>query len=54
VLVSCFTALAGRDFADVVTAGVILYRLAVWLLPIPIGWAVAMRWQARSGSNIFG
>ena len=45
---------AGSEFADLIGAGVILGRLAVWLLPIPIGWLVALRWQATSGVDILG
>jgi uncharacterized protein (TIRG00374 family) len=54
VLVGCFTAIAGKDVSELATAGVILYRLAVWLLPIPIGWIATLRWQSTSGVNLFG
>jgi len=36
------------------TAGVLLYRLSVWLFPVMIGWAVTMRWQTTSGVRLFG
>lgn len=54
VLVGCFTAIAGREVGPLATAGVLLYRLSVWLLPIIIGWIVTMRWQATSGLKLFG
>lgn len=54
VLVGCFTAIAGREISNLATAGVLLYRLSVWLLPIIIGWIVTMRWQATSGVQLFG
>jgi uncharacterized protein (TIRG00374 family) len=54
VLVGCFTALAGKEVSELATAGVILYRLSVWLLPIPIGWIATLRWQATSGVQLFG
>ena len=53
-LVGVFALIAGEDIATLATAGVILYRLAVWLLPIPIGWIIALRWQATSGTRLFG
>lgn len=52
--IGVLTPIAGSEFADLIGAGVILARLAVWLLPIPIGWVVALRWQVTSGMNIFG
>ncbi|MDX2380690.1 MAG: lysylphosphatidylglycerol synthase domain-containing protein, partial [Acidimicrobiia bacterium] len=54
VLVGCFTALAGKEVSELATAGVILYRLSVWLLPIPIGWIATLRWQATTGVHLFG
>lgn len=32
----------------------ILHRLAEWLLPIPVGWIITLRWQATSGTRLFG
>ena len=52
--VAVYTAIAGKESSDLIAAGVILYRLAVWLLPIPIGWLVTLRWQARTGNRLFG
>ena len=43
-----------KEYSDAIAAGVILYRLAVWLLPIPIGWLVPLRWQSRTGNRLFG
>ena len=52
--VGLFTLLAGQDASDLIAAGVIVFRLAMWLLPILIGWPVALRWQAKSGKRLFG
>ena len=49
-----FSALTDGEGSDLIAAGVILFRLAVWLLPIPIGWVVTLRWQAKSGQRLFG
>ncbi|MGI9615571.1 MAG: lysylphosphatidylglycerol synthase transmembrane domain-containing protein, partial [Acidimicrobiales bacterium] len=51
--VGFFTALAGREHSELITAGVILYRLALWLLPIIVGWIVTLRWQATEGRSLF-
>ena len=53
-LVGVFSTIAGRDIAGIATAGVIIYRVSAWLLPIVVGWLVALRWQATSGTRIFG
>jgi len=52
--VGLFTLIAGKDASDLIAAGVILFRLAMWLLPIIIGWPVTLRWQAKSGQRLFG
>lgn len=52
--IAVLTPIAGDEFADLIGAGVVLARLAVWLLPIPIGWLVALRWQTTSGMTILG
>ena len=52
--VGLFTLLAGQDASDLIAAGVILFRLAMWLLPILIGWPVTLRWQAKTGKKLFG
>ncbi|MGI9601007.1 MAG: lysylphosphatidylglycerol synthase transmembrane domain-containing protein [Acidimicrobiales bacterium] len=54
VFVAIFSAMAGDEHRELITAGVVVYRLALWLLPIPIGWAVALRWQSTSGQRLFG
>jgi len=53
-LVGVFSLIAGNDIAGIATAGVIIYRISVWLLPIVVGWLAALRWQATSGARIFG
>ena len=52
--VGVYTAIAGKEYSDAIAAGVILYRLAVWLLPIPIGWLVTLHWQSETGNRLFG
>jgi uncharacterized protein (TIRG00374 family) len=52
--VGLFTALAGQEWSDLIAAGVIIFRLAMWLLPILIGWPVTLRWQAKTGKSLFG
>ena len=51
---SLFSLIAASDASDLIAAGVILFRLAMWLLPIPIGWLVTLRWQAKTGRKLFG
>lgn len=53
-LVAVFTAIAGREISDLATAGVIIYRMATWLITIPIGWLATLRWQSTSGVQLFG
>ena len=53
-LVGVFTAVAGQEVSGLATAGVLLYRLSVWLLPIPVGWLATLRWQSTSGVKLFG
>jgi putative heme transporter len=36
--VGLLSAVAGQDLADEITAAVVIFRAAQWLLPIPIGW----------------
>jgi uncharacterized membrane protein YbhN (UPF0104 family) len=38
LLISGFSAIAGPEYQSQVTAGVFLYRLYFWFLPIPIAW----------------
>lgn len=47
------TAVAGDGVAAQVAAGVILFRLATWLLPIPVGWISALVWKSRTGHALF-
>ncbi len=37
-----------------IAAGIVLYRLALWLLSIVVGWAVTLRWQSRTGVRLLG
>ncbi|MGI9643757.1 MAG: lysylphosphatidylglycerol synthase transmembrane domain-containing protein [Ilumatobacteraceae bacterium] len=53
-LVAVFTAIAGQEISGIATAGVLLYRLSTWLLPIPVGWLATLRWQSTSGVKMFG
>jgi uncharacterized protein (TIRG00374 family) len=54
IYIGFFNLLTDGQASDEIAAGVILYRLASWLLPIPIGWILILRWQASSGQRLFG
>ena len=54
IYIGFFNLLTDGQATDEIAAGVILYRLATWLLPIPIGWILTLRWQASSGQRLFG
>lgn len=54
IYIGFFNLLTDGKIPDQIAAGVILYRLATWLLPIPIGWILTLRWQASSGQKLFG
>ena len=40
--VGLLSAVAGPGFTEQITAGVMLFRIAQWLLPIPIGWVLVV------------
>jgi uncharacterized protein (TIRG00374 family) len=42
-----FSQAIGNEFADVIAAGVVLFRLAQWFLPIPIGWVSVGLWRRQ-------
>ena len=54
IYIGFFNLLTDGQATDEIAAGVILYRLATWLLPIRIGWILTLRWQASSGQRLFG
>jgi len=54
IYIGFFNAITDGQATDQIAAGVILFRLAVWLLPIPIGWILTLRWQSKSGQKLFG
>jgi uncharacterized protein (TIRG00374 family) len=54
VYIGLFNLITNGAAPNEVAAGVILYRLATWLLPIPIGWVLTLRWQSRYSQNLFG
>ena len=54
IYIGFFNMLTDGKAPDQIAAGVVLYRLATWLLPIPIGWILTLRWQAKSGQKLFG
>ncbi|MEQ6899664.1 lysylphosphatidylglycerol synthase domain-containing protein [Nocardioides sp. YIM 152588] len=39
--------IAGKEWASILAAGVMLYRVFQWALPIPIGWTVTLRWRRQ-------
>jgi uncharacterized membrane protein YbhN (UPF0104 family) len=49
--IGLLTAVAGVEYTDQITAAVMLYRIAQWLAPIPIGWGllVLLRRGRRGG-----
>jgi uncharacterized membrane protein YbhN (UPF0104 family) len=49
--IAVLTAVAGPAYTDQITAAVMLYRIAQWLAPIPIGWVllVLLRRGRRGG-----
>jgi uncharacterized protein (TIRG00374 family) len=54
IYIGFFNLISDGQAPDQIAAGVILFRLAVWLLPIPIGWILTLRWQSKSGQKLFG
>lgn len=42
-----FAYITGPEWSSIVAAGVMLYRVFQWALPIPIGWAIALRWRRK-------
>ena len=54
VYIGFFNLLTNGAAPNEIAAGVILYRLATWLMPIPIGWIVTLRWQSRHGRRLLG
>jgi len=47
VYIWAFSQMAGSEYSDVIAAGVILFRLAQWFLPIPIGWVAVGLWRRQ-------
>ena len=50
LFIAGFTALAGAEYTAAITAGVFLFRLYDWFLPIPIAWIMLK--LARRGRSI--
>ena len=50
LFISGLTAIAGTNYQSAVTAGVFLYRLYYWFLPIPLAW-ILMK-VARRGKSM--
>ncbi|MCJ7781895.1 MAG: flippase-like domain-containing protein [Acidimicrobiia bacterium] len=42
-----FSQMIGDQYADLIAAGVILFRLAQWFMPIPIGWVSVGLWRRQ-------
>jgi uncharacterized membrane protein YbhN (UPF0104 family) len=38
LFIAAFTAIAGQEYTAAITAGVFLYRIYYWFLPIPLAW----------------
>jgi uncharacterized protein (TIRG00374 family) len=45
--IALFTQILGEDSRNAIAAGIALFRLVQWALPIPIGWAVTFHWRHR-------
>jgi uncharacterized membrane protein YbhN (UPF0104 family) len=45
--IGLFSQIAGDQYADLIAAGVVLFRLAQWFLPIPIGWVSVGLWRRQ-------
>jgi uncharacterized membrane protein YbhN (UPF0104 family) len=50
LFISAFTAIAGDQYTDQITAGVFLYRAYQWFLPIPLAWILLK--TARRGKTM--
>jgi uncharacterized membrane protein YbhN (UPF0104 family) len=50
LFISMFTAIAGAQYEAAITAGVFLYRLYFWFLPIPLAWILLK--VTRRGSSM--
>ncbi len=50
LFISAFTAIAGEQYTAEITAGVFLYRLYYWFLPIPLAWILLK--VARRGKSM--
>jgi uncharacterized protein (TIRG00374 family) len=42
-----FSQILGNEYSDVIAAGVVLFRLAQWFMPIPIGWVSVGLWRRQ-------
>ena len=51
VYIYFFTQIAGEQYSDIIAAGVILFRLVQWFLPIPIGWVSVWLWRRQISSG---
>lgn len=45
--IGLMASIAGEQWADLIAAGVMLYRVFQWALPIAVGWVVAIRWRRK-------
>jgi uncharacterized membrane protein YbhN (UPF0104 family) len=50
IFITAFSALAGTQYQAEITAGVFLYRLYFWFVPVPLAWLLLK--VARSGKSI--
>ena len=42
-----FAQITGEEWSSIVAAGVMLYRVFQWALPIPLGWGIVWQWRRR-------
>ena len=50
LFIAAFSALAGTQYEAEITAGVFLYRMYFWFVPVPLAWLLLK--VARGGKSI--
>ena len=42
-----FSQIIGNEYSDIIAAGIVLFRLAQWFMPIPIAWVSVGLWRRQ-------
>jgi hypothetical protein len=50
LFITAFSAIAGQEYQAAITAGVFLYRIYFWFVPIPMAWLLLK--ASRRGRSI--